>query len=162
MASFAGRAEVGLLLAEDPVVEAYTTALPDPALARCIDMTGLFIADDPERVWAEVEPHLEWIARSYAAAGGDAGTSLQIDLTRLRHREGVPPKPAIDVVTPDEALARLRPWAASRPLVQMQFAADFAGLSDDLLDRHIELLGTCLVGAIGRSSHRSGRHAASQ
>jgi hypothetical protein len=73
-----------------------------------------------------------------------------VDPEALRCRTGVPVSPSLDVVTPEEALERLRPWAAELPLEHLFFSGDLAGLPDDVLDRHVQLLGRHLVGALRR------------
>jgi alkanesulfonate monooxygenase SsuD/methylene tetrahydromethanopterin reductase-like flavin-dependent oxidoreductase (luciferase family) len=105
-----------LLLAErsDPeLVEAYDAAaaeagvdapgaiLPDP-----IAPLTTFVADDPDRAWAELGPHLLADARSYAEwnAGRPATASVSFATTvdELRAERG-----AYQVLTPDEAAAQV-------------------------------------------------------
>ncbi|MGE2716229.1 LLM class flavin-dependent oxidoreductase [Mycolicibacterium litorale] len=152
MASFAGSVSAGLLISEEPAFSAYKAALPDPDSARCVDMVGFILSDDPERTWAQVVPHLEWIVKSYDTAGGQEGTSLQIDYTNLRQRTGIPVKPAMDVVTPDEALQRLTPMIQKAPIKHIQLPGDLAGLPEAVIERHVELVGKHLVGALTRTA----------
>ena len=159
LARFAGAIGAGLMSVNPALVAAYEQGLRDgghdPASARCAGRANLVLADDPDAVWPRVAPHLKWVVESYgriARRGGSAGQAdvwpEAVDADALRTRTGVPVSPHIDVVTPEQALARLRPWAQSLPLVHLTFHGDLAGLPDDVLDRHVELLGEHLVGAL--------------
>lgn len=82
-------------------VEAPGAILPDPRAP----LTA-FVADDPDRAWAELGPHLLADARSYAAwnAGrpATASVSFATSAEELRAEQG-----AYQVLTPDEAAAQL-------------------------------------------------------
>jgi alkanesulfonate monooxygenase SsuD/methylene tetrahydromethanopterin reductase-like flavin-dependent oxidoreductase (luciferase family) len=113
----------------------------------------LILADDPDEAWSTIAPHQKWIAETYGHVAATVGGALaerfatEVDPDTLRQRSGVPGNPRLDVVTPREAIERIRPWAATRPLEYINFLGDIAGLPDDLLDRHLELVATHLVGA---------------
>lgn len=105
-----------LLLAErsDPLLAA---TYAEAAAAAGVDAPGAivpdatapltaFVADDPDRAWAELGPHLLADARSYASwnAGrpGTASVSFAATVDELRAERG-----AYQVLTPDEAAAQV-------------------------------------------------------
>jgi alkanesulfonate monooxygenase SsuD/methylene tetrahydromethanopterin reductase-like flavin-dependent oxidoreductase (luciferase family) len=156
---FAGTIGAGLLSVNAELLAAYEEGLRagghDPNSARCAGRANLILVDDPEAAWPRLAPHVKWIVESYGRISRRGGTAAQanvwpeeVDVESLRCRTGVPVSPTIDVVTPAEALERLRPFAAERPLAHLLFVGDLAGAPDDLLDRHVELLGAHLVGAL--------------
>jgi alkanesulfonate monooxygenase SsuD/methylene tetrahydromethanopterin reductase-like flavin-dependent oxidoreductase (luciferase family) len=69
-------------------------------------VTSGFVAEDPDRAWAELGPHLLHDARTYAEWMGSAGSaskSAATSVAALRAEEG-----AYRIFTPDEAVAHLR------------------------------------------------------
>lgn len=82
-------------------VDAPGVVLPDP-----VAPLTAFVADDPDRAWAELGPHLLADARSYAAwnAGRPATASVSFATTvdELRAERG-----AYQVLTPEEATAQV-------------------------------------------------------
>lgn len=160
LSRFAGEIGAGLLSTDLNNIAVYKDALEaaghERAAARCMGRVDLILADDPERAWSTIAPHQQWIVESYAQVAASAGGllaerfSAEIDPDTLRMTSGIPTTPRLDVVTPEDALARLRPWAAARPLEHISFVGDLAGLPDDLVDRHIELVTRHLVGAFER------------
>jgi alkanesulfonate monooxygenase SsuD/methylene tetrahydromethanopterin reductase-like flavin-dependent oxidoreductase (luciferase family) len=155
LARFAGRLGAGLLSAKPELLPVYRDALDEAghgaASARCAGNPHLILADDPEAVWPRLSRHIQWMVESYgrAAVGTSVAASFptQVDPAMLRQTTGIPRTPAIDVVTPDEALKRIAGWAAERPLSDVIFFGDLAGAPDDILDRHVELLGRHVVGS---------------
>jgi alkanesulfonate monooxygenase SsuD/methylene tetrahydromethanopterin reductase-like flavin-dependent oxidoreductase (luciferase family) len=156
---FAGTIGAGLLSLNTDVIAAYEEGLRDgghdPALARCAGRPNFILADDPDATWAKVAPHLKWVVESYGRIARSGGSAAQADVwpdevdpEALRCRTGVPVSPSLDVVTPEEALERLRPWVAERPIAHLTFHGDLGGAPDEVFDRHLELLGKHLVGAL--------------
>jgi alkanesulfonate monooxygenase SsuD/methylene tetrahydromethanopterin reductase-like flavin-dependent oxidoreductase (luciferase family) len=160
LARFAGTVGAGLLSVNEALLEPYREGLTagghDLASTRCSGNGGFILADDPERAWSQIAPHVKWEVESYGRAASRGGGGLadrfpsEVDPQTLRERAGVPYKPRLDVVTPAEAIERLVPWAATRPLWDITFYGALAGMPDDLADRHIELLGKHVVGAVSR------------
>jgi alkanesulfonate monooxygenase SsuD/methylene tetrahydromethanopterin reductase-like flavin-dependent oxidoreductase (luciferase family) len=69
-------------------------------------VTSAFVAEDPDRAWAEWGPHLLHDARMYAAwMGGSASASKSVadSVEALRAEQG-----AYRIFTPDEAVAHIR------------------------------------------------------
>lgn len=92
--------------AEGAGVRALGCRLMDPAMPLTV-----FVADDPERAWAEIGEYLLSDARSYAGWHSGAGTpnvSFAPTVEELRAERG-----AYRIVTPDEARAMI---AAGQPL----------------------------------------------
>jgi hypothetical protein len=65
---------------------------------------------------------------------------IEADTLRVAAPTMLPP--LFDVVTPDEAVRRMRSWLADLPVAHIYLWASIAGMPDDLADRHIELLAT--------------------
>jgi alkanesulfonate monooxygenase SsuD/methylene tetrahydromethanopterin reductase-like flavin-dependent oxidoreductase (luciferase family) len=167
-ARIAGRLGEGLLwLGADllgPYVEALRSAGHAPDSARLAGCANLILADDPEAAWVRIKPHLayQWESyRRYGAEGTEPSKSAAVaqlsdgvDAADLRSPGPAMSPPFFDVVTPEEAIARLRTWLAALPVVDVFFWDSIAGMPDDLVERHIELLATKLAPALadlGRS-----------
>jgi alkanesulfonate monooxygenase SsuD/methylene tetrahydromethanopterin reductase-like flavin-dependent oxidoreductase (luciferase family) len=158
-ARIAGRTNSGLLWLDRDQFPHYTGALDkaghDPARARLGGAVNLVLSDDPERDWPRIAPHLQWQYATYAAAavaGADEGDGSrradellgegELDPETLRSPGPVMNPPAFDVVTADEALRRIRTWLDGLPVTDIFFWDSIAGMPDDIVQRHIELLAT--------------------
>lgn len=163
-ARIAGRHGEGLLWLGPESLEPYRQALAegghDPGSARLSGPANLVLADDPERAWAEISPHLayQWgtYARYGSAVAGSAANAAVADLgatdragdpdpASLRSGGPIMTPPAFDVVTPEEAARRLRAWLDGLPVEHVYFWDSIAGMPDELAERHIELLATRLA-----------------
>jgi alkanesulfonate monooxygenase SsuD/methylene tetrahydromethanopterin reductase-like flavin-dependent oxidoreductase (luciferase family) len=147
-ARIAGRLGEGLLWLDPGLLPHYREALAahghSQARARLGGIANLVLADDPDAAWARIAPHLEYQRSSYRRGRGsdhriDAGSEAP-----LRHPGEIPLPPKFDVVTPDEAGLMLRSWLDPLPVEHVFFWDSIAGMPDDLIDRHIELLATRL------------------
>ncbi|MBS1676719.1 MAG: LLM class flavin-dependent oxidoreductase [Actinobacteria bacterium] len=154
-ARIAGRLGEGLLALKPELLPTYREALAaaghDPETAAMGGCANLILADDPEAAWARIRPHLEFQWETYfdyAVEGIPDAEPATADPDRLRLREGPPLLPRFDVVTPARAVERLRPWLAQMPARHVYFWGSIAGMDDDLVDRHVELLATELVPAL--------------
>lgn len=157
-ARIAGRLGEGLLWLDAELTEIYRDALAeaghDPSGARLTGLANMIIADDPEAAWARLAPHLSYQWTSYAAhSSEDAAQELKreledkmgvggVDATSLRSPGPVMNPPAFDVVTPADAVDRLRRWLGPLPAEHVYFWASIAGMPADLSARHVELLAT--------------------
>lgn len=156
-ARIAGSLGEGLMWAEARVMPHYTTALAtaghDPASARLATGVGLVVADDPERAWARIAPHLEYQWQTYtrygtegldtdqsATAGVPQASAVTADGLRSEGPEMLLPR--FDVVTAEEAVRRIRLWLSDLPVEHAFFWDSIAGMDEDLAQRHIELLAT--------------------
>ena len=95
-------------------------------------VTSGFVAEDPDRAWQEIGPHLLHDARMYAAwmgAGAAASKSEAMDIDALRAEQG-----AYRIFTPDEAVDYIRSHGMflTQPLC--------GGLPPDLAWPSLELL----------------------
>ena len=157
-ARIAGRLGEGVMWLDAELLEVYRAALSeaghDPARARVTGLANMIVADDPEEAWSRIAPHLSYQWTSYAAhSSADAALELKQRLDDKMNGEAVDPEslrspgpvmnpPAFDVVTPAEAVERFRTWLTPLPVEHVYLWASIAGMPDDLVQRHIELLGT--------------------
>jgi alkanesulfonate monooxygenase SsuD/methylene tetrahydromethanopterin reductase-like flavin-dependent oxidoreductase (luciferase family) len=167
-ARMAGRLGTGLLWLGDGLVEPYERGLREGghelAAGKQAGLVNFILADDPEAAWDRIAPHISYQRSSYAhygAEGRDDGSSGAttvsggpVDVQALREREQPPVSPRYDIVTAEEAIARLRAWLQSRPIHDIFLWATIAGMPDDLADRHCELVATVLSPAMAEVGTR--------
>ncbi len=146
----AGRLGEGLLSIDDRLYEPYRAGLldagHDPAGARMAGPLNVVLADDPEAAWARIKDHLayQWDSyRRYLVEGTDLPDPRPVDPERWRRPVGDRP-PRFQVLTPEDAADFVRERTAGLPVVEVFCWASIAGMDDDLVDRHLELLGTRL------------------
>jgi alkanesulfonate monooxygenase SsuD/methylene tetrahydromethanopterin reductase-like flavin-dependent oxidoreductase (luciferase family) len=157
-ARIAGRLGEGLLWPGPASLPEYRKALAgaghDPDSARMGGLVQMVINDDPEAAWPRISPHLTYQWGSYAYYGGldtvAPGMALLPDLDpeSLRSGESVLLAPKFDVVTPEEAIRRLTEWMGDLPIEHILIWSSIAGMPDDLVARHIELLSTKVTPAL--------------
>src|SRR6185312_14123856 len=101
--------------------------------------------------------HLAYQWESYARYGAQDGDvksaavaqiSREFEAAQLRSRGPAMSPPNFDVTTPSEAAARLRAWLGTLPVTDVFFWDSIAGMPDELVERHIELLATELAPAV--------------
>jgi alkanesulfonate monooxygenase SsuD/methylene tetrahydromethanopterin reductase-like flavin-dependent oxidoreductase (luciferase family) len=152
-ARMAGRLGEGLLALMPALLPVYAESLErsghDPASARMSGCANLILADDPERAWSIVRPHLDYQWNSYAryAAEGTGATADTLDPDLLR-TSGPPILPRFDITTPDDAARRLHEWLDPLPVEHVYFWDSIAAMPDELAARHAELLVTELAPAL--------------
>ena len=153
-ARIAGRLGEGMLNLKPDLLAPYQEALAaaghDPAGARMAGCVNLFLADDPEAAWPRIAPHLrhQWQSYEDYAVEGYQREPRTVDPEVLRTKKR-PMLPWFDVVAPDEAIARMHQWLDGLPVAHVYLWASIAGLDDELVARHIELVATELVPAFG-------------
>jgi alkanesulfonate monooxygenase SsuD/methylene tetrahydromethanopterin reductase-like flavin-dependent oxidoreductase (luciferase family) len=163
-ARIAARSGEGLMSLQPQLVEPYRAALVkagrDPSSARMAGTVNMVVADDPEAAWPRIKPHLahQWSSyQRYGAEGGgvdatpdslDRTAAAEADPEQLRSAGPVMASPSFDVVTPAEAAARLRAWLDPMPAEHGYLWASIAGMPDDIVNRHIELLATEVAPAV--------------
>ena len=159
-ARMAGRLGEGLLWLSSALMAPYVRGLTegghDPASARLAGLANLVLADDPEAAWPRIAPHLAYQRDSYNRYGAEGdrapgtldATGAAVDVESLRRAEPEALPPAFDVVTPDEAIARLTEWLEPLPVVDVYLWESIAGMPDDLADRHVELVAGRLAPAL--------------
>jgi alkanesulfonate monooxygenase SsuD/methylene tetrahydromethanopterin reductase-like flavin-dependent oxidoreductase (luciferase family) len=146
-ARLAGQLGIGLLHISRELFPHYRAGLVegghDPAAARVSDLLPVLLADDPEAAWPRVAPHLIHQQNSYrqlsvAGTGQLAPPLLRPDQLRDQPADGS--WGVLEILTPEQAAARIHERTAGLPLHHLIFWADIAGLPDDLVVRHIELV----------------------
>lgn len=103
-------------------------------------VTSAFIAEDPDRAWAEYGPHLLHDARMYASWLGDAASvskSMATSVEELRAQKG-----AYQIFTPEQAVAYVR---ANGVLLLQPLCG---GLPPEIAWRSLELLDAKVLPAL--------------
>ncbi|MBW4718301.1 LLM class flavin-dependent oxidoreductase [Saccharothrix obliqua] len=161
-ARLAGRLGIGLLHISAEMFVHYREGLVegghDPATARVSDLLPVLLADDPDEAWARVAPHLAHQQNTYRL-GSVEGTDhpapplLEPGPTRDRRTEG--PWAPLEVMTPEEAVDRIRERTRGLPVRHLVFWASVAGMPDDLVTRHVELVSQRLAPELKREPARA-------
>ena len=107
-------------------------------------MIHAVLARDPERTWPRLRRHLSYMWDSYARYGVE-GTGEPvpppIDADAWRRLPAAPDQlPRFLVATPEAAAARLNRHLAGRPIQEVFFWTGIAGMPDDMVDEHVELV----------------------
>jgi alkanesulfonate monooxygenase SsuD/methylene tetrahydromethanopterin reductase-like flavin-dependent oxidoreductase (luciferase family) len=153
-ARMAGRLGHRLLWLAPELLEPYRLGLEeagrDPASARMGGLANIVLADDPEAAWSRIAPHAAHQVQTYLIAGAagtprEAAARVPLDPERLRSPGPAMHPPHFDVVTPGEAVRRLREWLSPLPVSDVFCWSSIAGMPDDLADRHVELLATVVA-----------------
>ncbi len=147
-ARIAGRLGIGLLHINHAMYDHYRQGLAegghDPDTARVSDLLPVILADDPEAAWPRVAPHLAHQMNTYRQ-GSVEGT----DLPRppLLSADDFPPQrpddgswALLEILTPEDAAARILERTRGLPVRHLIFWASIAGMPDDLVVRNIELI----------------------
>ena len=116
-------------------------------------LLGLIVADDPDETFERLLPYICHQLNTYraAAAAGTGRTPSVITPEKIREQRARPGTvPPIEVHTPDGAIERLRGVAAAVPADEVYCWASVAGMPDDLVARHVELLGHPGAAGAGR------------
>ena len=145
-AALAGRLGLALQSLKRELLPPYLDGLAaggHPAsIARMGGHLQYFLSDDPEKAWEQVKPHLVYRWGSYNRYMYE-GTRLEG--TAADYYDTGDLRSEILIGTPEEVAAAIRDRLAGLPVTDLMFWADFPGLADDLVDRHIELSLTRLA-----------------
>lgn len=143
----AGQMGVGLLSLRPqlfaPYAEGLSAAGHPASSARTAGMIHAVLARDPERTWSVLKPHLSYMWDSYArygVEGTEATVPPPIDAEAWRRAESPDRLPRFLVATPEDAARRLNRHLAGRPVQEVFFWTSIAGMPDDLVDEHVELV----------------------
>jgi alkanesulfonate monooxygenase SsuD/methylene tetrahydromethanopterin reductase-like flavin-dependent oxidoreductase (luciferase family) len=151
-ARLAGRLGMRLLTLDrrllTPYVEGLEASGHPAGTASMGGVANLVVADDPEAAWARIAPHLsyQWDTYNrYMVEGTDQPAPRPIDPERWRApgREGTPPR--FEVLTPEDAVQSLRRRTDGLPVEHVYIWASIAGMPDDLVARHVELVSGTLA-----------------
>ena len=151
-AKMAGRLNIGLLAASQDVLGPYQEGLIEGGHsvedARMRVNVELVLSLDPEATWAKIAPYVSYQWTSYRRYMAD-GTGrpeprvVDADSLRLPTKDGGPPR--FQVLTPEDAAAYIKSTYAGLPLEQVYIWASIAGMPDDVVDHHVELMCTRLA-----------------
>ncbi|MGE0068402.1 MAG: LLM class flavin-dependent oxidoreductase [Solirubrobacterales bacterium] len=170
-ARIAGRLGEGLLSLDPELLAPYLGALEkagfERSRARMTGLTNMIVSHDPERTWALMSPHLGYQWNSYlrAASAGTSAERMQdgvgvdaiyefdaadqgVDPETLRSEGPVMLPPAIDVVTPEDAVGRLTSWVSGLPAETGFFWDSIGAMPDELVHEHLTLLATRVAPAV--------------
>ncbi|QLE70928.1 LLM class flavin-dependent oxidoreductase [Streptomyces rectiverticillatus] len=147
-ARIAGRLGIGLLHIRQEMFEHYRAGLAegghDPATARVSDLLPVILADDPEAAWPRIAPHLVHQMNTYRQ-GSVEGTDHPAppllkagDFPEQRPADGS--WATLEILTPEDAAVRIHERIKGLPVRHLIFWSSIAGMPDDLVARHIELV----------------------
>ncbi len=152
-AARAGRLGVGLLSLDRNNAAIYAEALEanghGASSARLGGVIDLIVCDDPEATSRRLVPHLAWQRQTYAVARGveqtfeQAVAGIEAKLAETGRLPGLP------VLTPDDAVDLVRKRTDGLPVEHVYLWASLAGMPDDLVERHVELVCSRLRPALG-------------
>jgi len=145
-ARLAGELGLGLQSLVPELLQPYREGLiaggHSPEAARMSGYVELFLTDDPDRTWSEIESHVAYRWESYNRHALH-GTRREheapppIDMQALRER--------FLLGTPEQVANGIRARTFGLPVTDVFAWADYSGLSDAAIDRHIQLLVTELT-----------------
>ncbi|GIH70438.1 LLM class flavin-dependent oxidoreductase [Sphaerimonospora thailandensis] len=142
----AGRLGAGLLSLDPRLLEPYEQGLAEgghePSSARMSGMFDIIVADDPDEARRRILPHFVYQLNSYRRMNAGETESYR-DLTVEEVAGGAGPKgkiPGLTVLTPQDAVQAIRKRTAALPVEHVYLWASIAGMPDDLVERHVELL----------------------
>jgi alkanesulfonate monooxygenase SsuD/methylene tetrahydromethanopterin reductase-like flavin-dependent oxidoreductase (luciferase family) len=143
-ARMVGRLAMGLQTLRATVWEQYLEGLSEaglgPADARFGGGLFAVLADDPERTFERLRPHIEHMFNTYQARkDGPGATWITADDSRL---VGPARPPGFDVLTPAQAAGLVRRLAAGRRISSVWLWSSIAGAPDDIVARNLELIAT--------------------
>ncbi|MDG2336021.1 MAG: LLM class flavin-dependent oxidoreductase [Myxococcota bacterium] len=143
-AARAGRLGTGLLTLGRSSFEPYREGLieggHDPALARMAGLVSAVAHDDPDSVREELLPHIAHQLNTYREAGaGRAVRAITPEMLREGDAEGKAFR-ATEILTPEALVDRIVDQCKGLPAHEAYFWLSVSGMSDDLIQRHLELL----------------------
>jgi alkanesulfonate monooxygenase SsuD/methylene tetrahydromethanopterin reductase-like flavin-dependent oxidoreductase (luciferase family) len=158
----AGRAGEGLLSLNPKLLQPYQEGLAegghDAAAARMTGHVSVIVANDPEAVWAKIRPHVAYqldTYRAYAVEGTGVPAPPPVDPDRWR--KSAPPRSGlypIDVVTPTAAVQAIRSACAGLPVNAVHLWASIAGMPDEIVAEHVDLIASRVIPALSETSGR--------
>ncbi|GAA2409549.1 LLM class flavin-dependent oxidoreductase [Actinomadura vinacea] len=115
----------------------------DPRGARMAGGIEAFVTDDPERDWHAVAPHVTYqfdSYRRYMVEGTGRPVPRPVDPDKLRSRSSRGPLTSFLFDTPENVAAHVREFAGEAPVETVWFGASVAGLSEEMVARHVEVI----------------------
>jgi alkanesulfonate monooxygenase SsuD/methylene tetrahydromethanopterin reductase-like flavin-dependent oxidoreductase (luciferase family) len=152
----AGRLGLSLLSSSPQMYEAYVAALKeaghDPSIARLSAQIEFFVTDDPERTWAEIGEHVIYRWNSYNRYMFE-GTRREADPPQHFDPDAISRRFVMG--TPEQVADAIRERIGDLPVSDVYCWSDYPGISDELIDRHMELTFS-KVAPLVRDSKASG------
>jgi alkanesulfonate monooxygenase SsuD/methylene tetrahydromethanopterin reductase-like flavin-dependent oxidoreductase (luciferase family) len=139
----AGRLGLGLQSIDAGLLDEYLTALDsaghDRSKARMAGQVEFFVSDDPERAWAEIGEHVIYRWSSYnrymfEGTRREADPPSHFDTDAIRDR--------FLIGTPEQVAEEIRRRTDGLPVTDIYSWSDYPGISDELIERHLELTFT--------------------
>jgi len=142
----AGQLGVGLLSLDRRLLDPYRDGLRDgghqPQVAQMGGLVEIVVADDPEEAAIRIAPHREHQQRTYRDAHGGGVDEVEAPITTTPDGAG------LAVLTVDDAVTRIRRLTDGLPVAHAYVWASIAGMPDDLVERHLELMFTQVAPAV--------------
>jgi len=142
----------GLLSVDPTLLEPYRAGLVegghDPDSARMSGALSAFVSDDPERDWHSVSRHVAAQAdgyRRHMVEGTDQPVPGPVDPDRIRARGMTTGFHGLLVDTPENVAAEVRKQTAGLPVETVFFWVSIAGMSEEMVIRHMETISLELV-----------------
>jgi len=158
-ARLAGRLGMGLLYLSRSRFQTYAEALVAAGhpigTAKVSGLMPIILADDPERAFHEIAPHLAHQQDTYAfheVEGTGEPVPPPVDPAALVRTgpDGQPPR--FQVLTPADAAAYLRARSDGLPVEHLLLWATIAAMPEHLAQRHVELVCGELTTLLGATS----------
>ncbi|MDE0886816.1 MAG: LLM class flavin-dependent oxidoreductase [Myxococcota bacterium] len=143
-AARAGRLGTGLLTLGRSSFEPYRDGLieggHDPSEARMAGLVSAVVHEDPDSVREELLPHIAHQLNTYReAAAGRAVRAITPEMLRDGDAGGKAFR-ATEILTPEALVDRIVEQCKGLPAHEAYFWLSVSGMSDDLVQRHLELL----------------------
>ncbi|MFJ9197366.1 LLM class flavin-dependent oxidoreductase [Streptomyces flaveolus] len=158
-ARIAGRLGLGLLHISRTGYEHYLKGLAEgghaPDTARVGDLLPIILSRDPEAAWQRIGPHLLHQVNSYrqgALQGTGQDGPPPLALEDLRDPDAEDTRGLLDILTPEDAAARIKDLTAGLPVRHLIFWASIAGMPDDLVTENVELITEQLPPLLARAA----------
>lgn len=145
-AARAGRLGVGLLTHNRESLGIYRDALEASGhgadTARMGGVVDFLVAEDPEAAFERILPHRTHQLNSYRqqAAFGSGRTPRTLTEDEIREGRGSGVVGALQILTVDEAIARIAEICDGLPVEHLYLWASIGGMPEDLVQRQMELL----------------------
>ena len=145
----AGRLGVGLLSLDGELLTPYLEGLEEgghqASSARMAGMLNILVADDPEEAFERVLPHLCHQLNTYRRGAADGSGRVPSDVTPEKIRANRDKQSILQplyVFTAEQAIDYITTSVSGLPAEEIYCWASIAGMDDDLVERHVELLST--------------------